>query len=225
MRAKVDTLVKRVLVRLNENEEELENAVIYGDMGMELRRLAAELLPDAARRVFQTLPVEEISEAKDFSGSYRYTAEGFGVLEMPADFLRLVEVKMEGWPKALYGWSEDAPTLGPEGTESGDGQTAPTPKRYRVLGHHEVYSEEDERGGEDEGERDKRIRAFEPWMRPVMRGEGRAAQVRVPTRDARVETAFYLPEPEIDEGRIWIPSGSESAIVAETVSMIKAVLS
>ena len=51
MRIKNTELVRRALMLLDESVEELEAAVSYGDMGMELRRLATELVPEAMRKV------------------------------------------------------------------------------------------------------------------------------------------------------------------------------
>lgn len=96
-------LVRQAMVLLNESMEELAEAVDYGDMGMELRQLAAELLPGSAAESMIRAESADINEAMPLEGNYRLVKEDdrtVGEMLLPSDFLRLIEVRMPDWEES-----------------------------------------------------------------------------------------------------------------------------
>lgn len=205
MEAGITWYVRKVLARLNENEAELEAAVVYGDMGMELRRLAAELLPSAARKVFMESPHEWIDEVKVLSGITHREESGVLELEMTPDFLRLVELRMSDWATSIYTWSEPERQYLPDAGSGGE-----------WLAHHPETVISD---GSD-----NLSAAYAPAAMPAAKGGGRVIRIWGTTAGSRPVTMAYLPEPEVVNDRLWVPKGLSEAVINECAAMIKIVV-
>lgn len=187
-------MVRRVLALLDENEEVLESAVIYGYMGMELRRLAVELLPMAARKVMLEADFGEINESLPLGLIYTRCDDGTLEMELTPDFLRLVELRMSDWRESLYAWCEPAEPV----AESGP-----------VLRHHPDICWS---------------RSELPAAMPSPRGNGRVIRIFGSGRDAYPVTGSYLPEPVWRGDKLWMPSQLVDRVVIECAEMIKEVV-
>lgn len=219
MKLKVTVLTRRVLARLNESADELESAVIYGDMGMELRRLVEDLLPDAARIVFKDAGHEDISEAQPLGMIWRRDAEGVGIMELPPSFLRLVELRMSGWKESLYTLSDSVISVPAIEEEAEEEEEAEYEGPW--LRHHSEAGVAVPRVREQQEQEPPK---YEPAVQIGFEGAGRVLRVYGCGADSVPEAAWYLPEPEISGGAMWIPSSLVGAVVEKTADMVKEVI-
>ena len=110
MRVKTSQLVRRAVMLLDEDLEELELAQTYGDPGMEIRRLASELVEEAVTKTLREATPEAIDETMTLDTDHARTArEGWLEVDLPDDWLRPVEIRMEGWPKPLHDYRDPQP--------------------------------------------------------------------------------------------------------------------
>lgn len=232
MEVKVSQLVKRVLMLLNESEEELSAAVIYGDMGMELRTLAADLVEEGVRKTLLDADFSDIDEVKIISGRYAYCADGVGDVQLPSDFLRLVELRMSNWSDSLFGYADPSPL--PAAKENEEDESC------RIwLRHHPVEEGLEEgaakmrTGNWDTGNDD--TETFEPegqdagivttrGVQPGFNDKGRVLRIYGVAPLASLAIAAYLPVPAVTDGSVWIPKGCVDAAVRTIVNMIKEIV-
>lgn len=198
MRIKSTELVRRALMLLDESVEELEAAVSYGDMGMELRRLATELVPEAVRKVMLEAPLDQIDESLALEGDYR-TEAGIGELTLPEDYLRLVELRMAGWKEGLHDYTDPV-------AAGACGWTG------RVLRHHPDAV----RVGEESG------LAAGVWL--GRRASGRVLRISGISDDRPPEVAQYLPAPREGMSMLWIPSALIYEAAHELARMVRTVI-
>ncbi len=207
MEAGVTWYVRKVLSLLNESEAELEAAVVYGDMGMELRRLIAELLPSAARKVMLEVSHDRIDEVKMLSGIMERDATGVVELEVTPNFLRLVELRMSDWEESIYAWREPV-----SGSGEGDGE----PDSGEWLAHHP------EKFPQEPG--NKAALHKRPAAMLAFKGSGRVIRIWGTGLESHAVTMAYLPEPEVLNDRLWVPKSIVQDVVAECAQMVKAVV-
>ena len=104
MMVDVKSLVTLVMRHLDENEQEVEARVEYGDMGAELRRLAEDLVPEGVRSTLLSARLEDVDCAKSLvkglPGLLAFR-DGVASVPLPEDFLRLVSVKTSAWERAV----------------------------------------------------------------------------------------------------------------------------
>lgn len=96
MKIKISELVSKVFNLLDENEQIAEELVEYCDPGAMLRPLIEDLLPDAARAVISEAPIDRIDDCVHLT-DLKTESDGSLVVKLPADFLRLVFVRMSDW--------------------------------------------------------------------------------------------------------------------------------
>lgn len=82
MKIKTSALVRRAIMLLDEDMEELDLAQTYGDPGMELRKLASELTEEALTKTFLEADTEIIYECKTLDTSY-IVANNDGTADIP----------------------------------------------------------------------------------------------------------------------------------------------
>lgn len=198
MRIKSTELVRRALMLLDESVEELEAAVSYGDMGMELRRLATELVPEAMRKVMLEAPWDRIDESLALEGDYR-TEAGIGELTLPEDYLRLVELRMAGWDVGLHDYT--GPVAAGERGWTG-----------RVLRHHPDAVRTAEQRGQTAG----------VW--PGRTASGRVLRISGISDDRPPLVAQYLPAPKDGCAMLWIPSALVYEAAHELARMVRSVI-
>lgn len=90
---------------LDESSEILEERVEYGDPGASVGILIEALLPRAARDVLLEAPLARIDESQRItpSGPLDRSAGHMAVMELPADFLRLIYFRMSDWEEGVSG--------------------------------------------------------------------------------------------------------------------------
>lgn len=110
MKVKTSLLVRRAVMLLDEDLEELELAQTYGDPGMELRRLASDLVEEAVTKTLLEAAPESIDETMtlDTSGA-RTDSDGRIEVALPDDWLRPVDIRMDGWAKPLHDYRDPQP--------------------------------------------------------------------------------------------------------------------
>lgn len=75
MRVKTSQLVRRAVMLLDEDLEELELSQTYGDPGMEIRRLASELVEEAVTKTLREATPEAIDETMTLDTGHARTAD------------------------------------------------------------------------------------------------------------------------------------------------------
>ena len=106
----VSEITNAVLMLLDENRALLETRLTYCDPGTDLISLARRLLPEAARLESAEATPGDISEGLPLEAAVRYDADGVATAELPADFQRLLYLRMSDWNGGL------TQTLSPSGT-------------------------------------------------------------------------------------------------------------
>lgn len=101
MKIKTTELLSRVYALLNENETLLEERVEYGEPEAMLKPLILDLLPDAARTVLLEAPAAAIDDSVSAGSLERIEGMTPVTFRLPADFLRLIYLKMDGWNHGL----------------------------------------------------------------------------------------------------------------------------
>lgn len=96
MDVKISEIITKVYALLDENETIIEERVEYGDPGTMLRDLIIDLLPEAARVVICGSPLSKIDECTHLS-DVPTDGDGITGATLPADFLRLVNIRMSDW--------------------------------------------------------------------------------------------------------------------------------
>lgn len=209
----VNEIVSRVMMLLDESEPELEKAVVFGDMGMELRRLARELVCEGARTVFLRAEADIIDEVLLIPGECTFGAGDIGEIPLPADFLRLVGFRMSDWPESLAGFHEPERILSaPE--KSGD----TTEYAGEVLRHHPRDPAQIRIRRPEETVR------YGPGVTLGYSRTGRVLRVFGSAPGATPVTAVYLPRPQITSDRIWLPSGLEEDVARAVAGMVRDII-
>lgn len=110
MKVKTSQLVRRAMMLLDEDLEELELAQTFGDPGMELRQLASELVEEAVTKTLTHAAPDSVDETQILDTSRAVTRpDGTVEAELPADWLRPVDIMMEGWDRPLHDYREAQP--------------------------------------------------------------------------------------------------------------------
>lgn len=99
----VEELRNRVYDFLDENREILEERVEYGDPSASVGKLIESFIPAAAKAAIKSAPLSEIDETVRVvpPGSPDRRAAHMAVLELPADFFRLVYFRMDDWEEGV----------------------------------------------------------------------------------------------------------------------------
>lgn len=107
MKVKTSILVRRAMMLLDEDLEELELAQTFGDPGMELRHLASELLEEAVTKTLTDATPDSIDETMNLDTIHAAELpDGTIETELPADWLRPVDIMMDGWEKPLHDYRD-----------------------------------------------------------------------------------------------------------------------
>lgn len=110
MKIKTSALVRRAIMLLDEDMEELDLAQTYGDPGMELRKLASELTEEALTKTFLEADTELIDESKTLDTSYIVANhDGTADIPLPDDWLRPVEIRINGDKCVLHDYRDPIP--------------------------------------------------------------------------------------------------------------------
>ncbi len=198
MKVRKNELIKRVLRYLDEEDDELERAMVYGDAGCELRRLAGDILPEGIRKELLEAAPEEIDEALTIVNPVIWKGDT-GELRLPADFLRLVELRMKGWTAGVGGFSE--PELIP--AESWGGE---------VLRHH------------PRGPVAIAAARYKPAVTLCCDGASRCLRIYGAVPGMPAETASYLAAPDPDADSFEIPKALVGKVARITAGMIKDII-
>lgn len=196
MKVTLKRLVGYALRLLDEHPEIMEQAVDFGDLEMDIRSLAAELAPQAVRKTLAEAPLADIDEALPLTGTLCADGE-CRRLELPDNFLRLVEFRMSDWSRSL--------------TECGTTETGTVTRWHpEILMHHP-------RGADPEPREAPAIAlGFGP--------EGRVLHIRGTDPGATVATARYLPAPQPDATSFMIPAGLFHAAASQLARMIHSIV-
>lgn len=110
MNVRISSLAAQAIMLLNEDMEELDRAQSFGDPGMELRRLAIGLVDDAVTATLLEADTDNIDESLtlDTGGAVR-NADGSVDIPLPDEWLRPVEIRMEGWADVLHDYRDPQP--------------------------------------------------------------------------------------------------------------------
>lgn len=110
MNVRISSLAAQAIMLLNEDVEELDRAQSFGDPGMELRQLAIGLVDDAVTATLLEADTDNIDESLtlDTGGAVR-NADGSVDIPLPDDWLRPVEIRMEGWADVLHDYRDPRP--------------------------------------------------------------------------------------------------------------------
>lgn len=246
MNVSASVVVKRVLMLLNESEEELDSAVIYGDMGMEIRRLVRDLLVEGVTKTFRDANLEDVDEVMYIRGGYSYQGDGAGELGLPEDYLRLVELRMSDWDTSLYACCEASP-LPEESAQKEEDNDHDDEDDYEFdeddyartwLRHHPVN------GGDSDSRKQARA-AVEPVIPPVdptpvvpddlgahtgagvlpgFNSKGRVLRIFGVNPNSSVEIAAYLPTPDDEDDTVWIPRGLINSVARTLADMVKSII-
>lgn len=200
MNVRRSVIISRVLRLLDENEEELDRAMVFGDAGSEMRRLVADLLPDAVRKVLAEAPREKIGEAMSLTGLAHWNGDILE-LRLPADFLRLVDLRLDGWTECLHDFGE--PEVIPEPETRGE-----------VLRHH------------PRGPVAMHVARYKPAVTCCVGAGGRTLRIFGGVRGADMAVATYLPAPDdsADTQSVWIPRSLTGDVAHELADMVKDVI-
>lgn len=190
MKVKIPKLVRRAMLLLDEDCEELKSAVVYGDKGVELRRLARQLVPEAARAAIMEADLALIDETQPIDAEMTYDAQGVGEIKLPDDFLRLVELRMADWAVGLCGYASEMPAT------RGD---------MPVLRHHP------DSGGAE---------AATPALLLGHGPDGRVIRVFGTASGTAPAVTRYLPQPEVTDGAISIPKALFEPVARKIADMI-----
>ncbi|MDE6296545.1 MAG: hypothetical protein K2L89_01750 [Muribaculaceae bacterium] len=105
MKVEIKEIVGKVLARLDESEDVLEDSVEYGSPWYDTRKLIEELMPEAAEKVVSTASIEDIAEWIPLTGSVTpiYSGEVVvrRVLPIPDDYMRFVYLRMSDWTEGV----------------------------------------------------------------------------------------------------------------------------
>lgn len=196
MKVTLKRLVGYALRLLDEHPEIMEQAVDFGDLEMDIRSLASELAPQAVRKALLDAPVADIDEAMPLTGAL-CTDGASRLLELPDDFLRLVEFRMSDWSRSM--------------TECGTLETGSVTRWHpEVLMHHP-------RGADPE---QLEAPALELGFGP----KGRVLRIYGTGPRSTVATARYLPAPQPEAASFTIPAGLFHAAASQLARMIHSIV-
>ncbi|MDE5868626.1 MAG: hypothetical protein K2H18_00195 [Muribaculaceae bacterium] len=105
MKIEIKEVISKVLARLDESEDVLDDAVEYGSPSYDSRKLIEDLIPEAAERVVSEAPIEDISEWEPLEGIVKPVYVGAvivrRILPVPEDYMRFVYLRMSDWPEGV----------------------------------------------------------------------------------------------------------------------------
>lgn len=111
MKIRIDKLVSRALIYLNEDEAYLKNQEMLTPGALSLIDALTEIMPEVATEVAMNAERSDISEWEEGDGDLEWLEPGHGVVALPADFIRLGRFRMSDWKRAIsesleYGGAE-----------------------------------------------------------------------------------------------------------------------
>lgn len=89
-------LIKKVRIKLNENPEDegFENG--FGHDALSLDRIIASVADEVCEQALDATVFSGFDDIQNLYGEIT-VKEGYGVLELPADFHKFIELKISGW--------------------------------------------------------------------------------------------------------------------------------
>ncbi|MDE7402694.1 MAG: hypothetical protein K2M87_04700 [Muribaculaceae bacterium] len=116
MKYSLSELMHRVLELLDENEKLIEERMEFGEACADLRDLIRVVIPGVARDVILDATLHQIDDCRHTDTKPVPTACGEGVyrLPLPEGFLRLVNFRMNLWPRGVkspLAWGGEAHLL------------------------------------------------------------------------------------------------------------------
>lgn len=96
-----EEFIGRVLKNLDENGEIVTVRVHAGYESASVTDLISDVMEEVAQEVILGAKWSEIDEWLDMTGDVEWLEPGHGELELPADFLRLMEFRMSDWKKTI----------------------------------------------------------------------------------------------------------------------------
>jgi len=104
LRVAIEELTRDVRITLDENAN--QSAYIKENRdNLELDEIIRAKLPDAARDITETAPIESLEP--EVMHTEVTPHDGGGFLPIPDDFLRLVSLKMKGWNRSVSAVAEE----------------------------------------------------------------------------------------------------------------------
>lgn len=100
MKIKISDLTALVLAMLGEDDSFINECIDYGDGDVDLRHLIRMVLPDAVTSVLLNTPLDMIDDCVDadiFPHQLTHGTTDQAIYQLPADFLRLVSIRMSDW--------------------------------------------------------------------------------------------------------------------------------